>query len=185
MPGTQNMLNTKGQPCAHPGWPHLCVIGVRFPSTRQGSPGRAAVPDLSTASVYLRFSPPSEHWKSRPAGWELTNVCRWDSSKACQMSSSEYLPKGSRFMRRVPENRMGSWGYNVASEAGSLGTIRSHGPQVQGGREGLRWQHSYSVPSSPEETMAKEIEHCLWGSDKPQLCQSRRPLLRREPEPLI
>ena len=50
---------------------------------------RSAIPDPPTPSCYLRFSPPSEHWKSRPAGWELTNVCRWDSSKACHMSSSE------------------------------------------------------------------------------------------------
>lgn len=49
----------------------------------------SAIPDPPTPSCYLRFSPPSEHWKSRPAGWELTNVCRWDSSKARHMSSSE------------------------------------------------------------------------------------------------
>lgn len=74
---------------------------------------------------YLRFSPPSEHWKFRPAGCELTNDFRWDSSKARHMSSSEELLKGSRFIRRVPENRMGSWEHNRVLEGGGLDPTRS------------------------------------------------------------
>lgn len=59
------------------------------PSDAKSSTPQGAVPDPPRPSSYLRFSPPSEHWKSRPSGCELTKVCRWESSKARHRSSSE------------------------------------------------------------------------------------------------
>ena len=57
----------------------------------------------------LRLCPPSEHSYSRPSvNFSDTKVFRWASSRACQISSSEYLPKGSRLKRIIPENRTGS-----------------------------------------------------------------------------
>jgi hypothetical protein len=41
------------------------------------------------------------------------------------MSSSEYRPKGSKFIRRVPENRMGSWRHKKIRERQSLEPLRS------------------------------------------------------------
>ncbi len=59
--------------------------------------------------LYLRFSPPSEHSRSSLDVWLLTNFFRWESSSAFHNSSSLYFSKGSRFIRRVPENRTGSY----------------------------------------------------------------------------
>ena len=59
--------------------------------------------------VNLRFFPPSEHSYSSPVvSFSDTNVLRCASSNACQISSSEYLLKGSRLKRIVPENNTGS-----------------------------------------------------------------------------
>lgn len=64
---------------------------------------------------YLRFSPPSEHSNSNMDGWLLTNLFKWDSSRAFHTSSSEYLLNGSRFILSVPEKRTGSWTDNHLS----------------------------------------------------------------------
>lgn len=59
--------------------------------------------------LYLRFSPPSAHSRLSLAAWLLTNFFKWDSSRAFHTSSSLYFSKGSRFIRRVPEKRTGSY----------------------------------------------------------------------------
>lgn len=58
--------------------------------------------------THLRFSPPSVHSWFSLSGRADTKFFRWASSSDVQTSSSEYWLNGSRFMRREPENKMGS-----------------------------------------------------------------------------
>lgn len=69
-------------------WGGGCGLDSVSFETKSSTP-RVAVSDPPNPSRYLRFSPPSEHWKSRPSGCELTKVCRWESSKARHRSASE------------------------------------------------------------------------------------------------
>lgn len=78
--------------------------------------------------TYLRFSPPSEHSRSSFAAWLLTNLWRWECSRAFHTSSSLYFSKGSRFILSVPENSTGSWGKQKHRWAG----ISYHNPGWEG-----------------------------------------------------
>jgi hypothetical protein len=57
---------------------------------------------------HLKFSPPSEHSKSRCSGRDSTNSLRCACSKAFHTSVSVYCSYGSRFNRKDPEKRTGS-----------------------------------------------------------------------------
>ena len=57
----------------------------------------------------LRFSPPSATGYSNPSGNPWTNLLRWAVSKDLQISSSVVELNGSTLIRRVPENRTGSY----------------------------------------------------------------------------
>ena len=59
-------------------------------------------------SPYLRFLPPSPQSYSRPWPCSRTKGRRWDSFRESHSSLSENRSKGSRFMRRLPENNTGS-----------------------------------------------------------------------------
>ena len=68
---------------------------------------------------YLRFAPPSSHVCRRPSGRLDTYSFKWACSSAFQTCSSECCVKGSRFIRREPENITGSWRNRVKSWHGN------------------------------------------------------------------
>lgn len=89
--------------------------------------------------TYLRFSPPSEHSRSSFAAWLLTNLWRWECSRAFHTSSSLYFSKGSRFILSVPENSTGSWGkHRNTGEQDKL-------PQPWLERKTDRWTFSWAL----------------------------------------
>ena len=63
---------------------------------------------FKSTTFYLRFCPPSPHSYCSAAGKERTNSLRWACSSARHICSSECTSNGSRFIRRVPENKTGS-----------------------------------------------------------------------------
>ncbi len=57
-----------------------------------------------------KFAPPSVMLASNPAESSFTVSLSFALSREFQRASSLYCPKGSRFFRREPENKTGSWG---------------------------------------------------------------------------
>ena len=93
-------------------WPPLLPLNQHESNTRkENAKMQRKCREKNNCNMFsnLRLSPFSATINCSPSGSVDAYDLRWACSKADHISSSEYISKGSRLRRRVPEKRTGSW----------------------------------------------------------------------------